>query len=218
MISNSSLPSPVSNHQNSARHLARPQQPRSRRKAGHVAIVAALAAVALTSCAAADASKSFPADQAEFVDAVNTAKDGAADANEMKVVQLRETRNDAICGILPKNLAVKGWYGIVKGLDTTMGGDSGTLEIELDDRIAVGTWNNGFSDALDGASSLITRDSPVYGKVADLNEGDLVEFSGKFIKDKKNCVGEKSITDVGGVESPTFVFAFTDVAAAESQK
>lgn len=173
-----------------------------------------VAAAAFSSCAA-DASESFPADQAKFVDAVNVAKDGADGANEMKVVQLRETRNAAICDMLPKNLSVEGWYGIVKELDTTMGGDSGTLEVELDSRIAVGTWNNGFSDALDGASSLITRDSPIYSAVADLSEGDLIEFSGKFIKDKKNCVGEKSITDVGGVKSPTFVFAFTDVAKAE---
>ncbi|MBS2940318.1 hypothetical protein KDN32_21490 [Nocardioides sp. J2M5] len=207
----------ISRHPNNSHHSslgkARPHAGMERQLAAAGTLVAA---ALLAGCSVADASESFPADQAEFVDAVNTAKDAADGANEMKVVQLRETRNDAICGMLPKSLAVEDWYGVVSDLDTTMGGDSGTLEVELDDRIALGTWNNGFSDALDGASSLISRDSPVYEQVADLSEGDLVQFSGKFMRDKKDCVGEKSMTDVGGVRSPTFVFAFTDVVPAKA--
>lgn len=182
---------------------------------GWIAGGAAVLGVLVLGAFEPDPADSFPDDQAKFVEAVQVAKDGAEGANEMRVVELRETRNNAICSMLPKGLNVRGWYGTVSDVDTTLGGDSGTLEVELDDRIAVGTWNNGFSDALDGASSLITRDSPIYNQVASLENGDLVKFSGTFVPDDQDCVGEMSLTDVGGVESPTFVFAFSDVTKPE---
>lgn len=183
--------------------------------AGLVLIVVVLILAGAYSASTSGPSESFPEDQAAFVTAAQDAQSAAQNANEMQVVGLRKERATGMCAALGHSMEVTDWYGTVADVATTMGGDSGSLEVEMADDIRVGTWNNSFSDALSGDGTLIAADSPLYRQVAALEEGDMVRFSGSFTADKERCVDEQSITDVGGVESPTFTFAFTEVAAAD---
>jgi len=145
-----------------------------------------------------------------FIDAVNKAADEADDAdNEMKVVQLRHVRAKNIREIVP-SLKVTDWNGTIDDVSTTLGGDSGVISIKLDDDIKVSTWNNGLSDISD--HTLIKEDSPLYASLADLEEGDKVEFSGKFIRDAEDGIDEQSLMDINGVTSPEFTFRFKSVA------
>ena len=98
------------------------------------------------------------------------------------------------------------WVGIVDEVETTLGGDSGVLDIEIADDINLTTWNNAVSDAGDG--TLIDPDSDVYAALSDLEEGDEVTFSGQFIGDEDNCLREQSLFDDNGMKTPAFVMKF----------
>lgn len=98
-------------------------------------------------------------------------------------------------------------------LDTTLGGDSSVITIEMADDIEVSTWNNALSDLM--SDTLIDESSDLYASMTSLSEGDDVVFSGKFVKDSYDCLLESSITDRGGMETPTFIMRFKELAAAD---
>lgn len=159
-----------------------------------------------------DVSDDAPKDEKEFVKIVQTAQETAdGNDNEMKVAQARKTRNADLCDALPGNGSVSEWIGTVTDLDTTLGGDSGVLTLEMAEDIEVGTWNNGFSDLHD--HTLIPTDSELYNDLASLEEGDEVVFSGKFVAHGDDCTRESSLTDYGGMTSPSFIFKFDSVKA-----
>jgi len=93
------------------------------------------------------------------------------------------------------------------------GGGTGTLEITVAPDITIKTFNNSFSDSYDGANTLIKPGSPIFNTAAAMKEGDQVSFSGIFLPNKESsyCLQEISMTLQGGLESPDFVFRFTDL-------
>jgi len=151
-----------------------------------------------------------PSQEDKFIDAVEAAADDVDGAdNELQVVKARHARAKAIQQVLRPSIRVKNWTGTVEDVSTTLGGDSGVVEISLTDDIKVATWNNGGSDFMD--HTLIDVDSPLYDRLADLSEGDKVSFSGKFIRDAESGIGEQSLLDENGMTTPTFTFKFASL-------
>jgi hypothetical protein len=149
--------------------------------------------------------------QDEFVAIVEKGHDVADSGNEIAVVQARKQRGKSVCALLGSALAVKDWHGTVESVETELGGDAGVLAVTLTDDIAVQTWNNGISDI--GAGTLINPNSKVYAQLAQLEEGDDVTFSGRFVRDGANCVEEQSLMDVNGMLTPDFSFRFSAIKA-----
>jgi hypothetical protein len=177
---------------------------------GGLAIVVFVSAVIGTVAGAGSgtSASAAPDEEQAFLSAVQDGQAVDTD-NEIRLVQAQKERNAAICSVLPSK-AVHNWVGTITTIDTTLGGDSGVVTVQLADDIEVGTWNNGFSDL--GSHTLIDTDSPLYTQLQDINEGDTVTFSGRFIADEDDCVQEKSLADEGSMQTPTFTMKFTDIS------
>lgn len=150
----------------------------------------------------------LPGDQRDFLTAVADGQSAAEDANELQVVEARKARGKAMCAALSADLAVTGWTGVVEDVSTTLGGDGGVLAIEIAQDVAVQTWNNGASDI--GEGTLIQPESPLWDSIIDLQEGDEVIFSGRFVPGK-DCIKESSLLDENGLRTPDFIFKFKSV-------
>lgn len=180
-----------------------------------IAVIAVVGVIAVFGLVGAVIGGSSPADdgpeaEQEFVKIVQEGQDKAEDGNEVTVVAARKQRADDICQLLPESLKITDWIGEVADVETTLGGDSGILDIEIANDINVTTWNNGFSDAGDG--TLIDPDSDVYAALGDLEEGDEVTFSGAFVDAGDDCISEQSVFDTNGMKTPAFVFKFSEVS------
>jgi len=186
-------------------------------KSGIVLGAVALALTpALTACGGGAEAETAPMTKAQknFVAAAQRGIDAAegADGNEIKVVQARKTRATEMCKVLRPNLRAVNYLGTVKEVETTLGGDGGTLEIEVTDDIKVSTWNNGLSDI--GDNTVIDPKSALYASLGELAEGDQVNFTGRFVADSEDCVKEKSLFDLNGMRHPDFLFRFAKVTKA----
>lgn len=156
-----------------------------------------------------DPSDQGPTVQQEFVSIVKMGQD-AADDNEIAVVKARKERASALCAALPDSLKATDWVGVVDDVETTLGGDSGVLDIKLANGINVTTWNNAASDL--GDDTLISPDSALYDQLDDLDRGDAITFSGQFIDGGEDCIREQSLFDVNGMRTPAFVMKFSDLS------
>ena len=150
-----------------------------------------------------------PADQVAFLKAVAQGQDRARDATEVQVVEARKQRATEMCQALDKGLTVDNWVGTVAKIETTLGGDSGVLEVLIADDVSMQTTNNALSNL--GSDSLIRVDSQVWKALVELEEGDRVFFSGRFDPSKSDCIHESSLMDVNGMKTPDFVFAFSSI-------
>lgn len=150
----------------------------------------------------------MPAVQEDFISIVEKGQD-SADENEVAVVQARKVRNTALCELLPTTLEVVDWVGEVDQVSTTLGGDSGVLDIVIAEDINVTTWNNAASDL--GDNTLVDPDSDIYSLLGDLDEGDEVTFSGQLVDGGDDCIHEQSLFDDNGMRTPAFVMRFTEV-------
>lgn len=155
-----------------------------------------------------DPADNGPADQRDFVAAVEKGRDGYKDTeNEIKQRQLQTERDEAVCAAVPER-SVSDWVGTIAEVDTS-GSGRGILEVEIAEDTRLATWGNSFSDYSD--DTLIDKDSPIYSALAELEVGDTVVFSGTFFDDDDTCLSEQSVTLNGQMSSPTFVFRFTEL-------
>ncbi len=106
---------------------------------------------------------------------------------------------------------VSNWVGKIKNLDTN-GEGKAVLELRIGKDTKISTWNNAFSDTFD--NTLIPMDTAMYTTLVDMEKGDAVRFSGTFIDDTETCLAEHSLTLSGQMNTPNFVFRFSDVAPA----
>jgi hypothetical protein len=162
-------------------------------------VAGVLFAILLSSHAGAE-TKPF---QQGFIDVV---KDYAAQyeqaPNELKKSALVKKRLEAISKLPGKSNKVDGWYGTVEKMGTTGDGDAYLIIHPMTDDMTLGTWNNSFSDT--GSKTLIKSGSPLYDAIAELEEDDLVVFSGAIGK-------PKNMTENGTMTDPDFLFKFTKV-------
>lgn len=99
----------------------------------------------------------------------------------------------------PRKIA--GWIGILEAMGTN-GDGKAFVTIRLSKRLTVSTWNNALSDS--GDRTLIPQSSPVFKKLAQMKEGNVVKFSGSLKR-------SKNLTEEGRMVSPDFLFAFSDI-------
>ena len=149
-----------------------------------------------------------PDSERAFVGTVHDGQD--VGSNGVAIHQAHVARTQAIWAQLPTSLGVTGWVGTVDEVGTTLGGDSGTLEVTLADGVSVATWNNGLSDGDD--NTLIDPKSALYDDLAGLSNGDSVTFSGSFLPDDENCIDEQSVFEENSMKHPSFTFRFDSIA------
>lgn len=160
--------------------------------------------------AAAPAHGDQPEDEVQFLDIVTTAQTAARDSeNDMQLASAKAARDTGMCSLL-SGFTVSDWTGKLIELDAN-GDGKGILAVELAEDVEISTWNNFLSDAGDG--TLIEPDSPVFAAAAALSEGQLVTFSGEFVRGSDpDCLRDSRMTLRGGVEDPRFIFRFSEVA------
>jgi len=173
-----------------------------------VAVVGTLALAGVVGAlAGGDTGADGPKDERAFISIVKDGQDAAG--NEVAVHKASEKRAEDLCGALPADLKVTDWVGTIDDVDTTSGGDSGVLNVNIAEGVNVTTWNNGLSDI--GDHTLIDPDSEVYDALAELDEGATITFSGEFVDDDEDCVSEQSLFETNGMKHPAFVFRFSAV-------
>jgi hypothetical protein len=128
-------------------------------------------------------------------------------ATDLRKGNARIERDEAICSIIG-NGKVSNWSGVVEDIGATSEA-LGYIKVAIGDNITLETWNNEFSDVFD--DTLIPRKSPMYKILLDLREGQIVTFSGSFIRGDGVCLDTKNLTRYFAVNRPEFVFKFTSL-------
>jgi len=158
---------------------------------------------------------SMPEDQAAFCGLIDEAAQMYRSAsNDLKKSAVRGQRKGALAEVLGRG-RVTGWVGHVSQL-TTNGDGKAVLTVDLPCDAAVSTWNNALSDVMD--ETLIPQSSELFSVLADLDEGgwgkkgSAVRFTGQFVGGRgPDGYGEMSLTELGAMTDPSFVFRFAAV-------
>lgn len=154
--------------------------------------------------------EALPSDESEFISTVGSFQTRYGEAvNEFQKSAVRRSRAQAFASMLPSRL-VENWVGRISSMETNSDGN-GVLSVDLPggSRIKVGTWNNALSDIED--DTLIPHGSPLYNQIANLADGDVVFFSGRFAPSGLDYVKESSVTEAGSMAEPEFIFTFVSV-------
>lgn len=152
----------------------------------------------------------YPASQAGFVEAVVTHRETFRQArNEVVESASRDGRAVSLSKVVPERQVV-GWVGTVAALETNTEG-KGILSVEVADDVFITTWNNALSDM--GSGTLIDKSSAVYRTMMDLQHGDRVSFSGKFMPSRLDHLEETSLTIHGSMTEPEYLFRFASLQA-----
>jgi hypothetical protein len=155
---------------------------------------------------------SLPDAEKRLILAVETARAAyASGANEMAQGAARPARAKSICAAI-KSPQISGWIGQVETLSSNSDG-LGVLAIRIADGLLIKTWNNSISDTT--AKTLINPESSVFKKAVALKKGQIIRFSGQFIRDDTDCFREGSLSLKGSLTQPEFIFRFSDLVAIQ---
>jgi hypothetical protein len=155
-----------------------------------------------------DEARTMPDDQRRFVEVVSGfIKEFHKSKNELQESVLREDRKRALIKVMP-SLYVNGWFGRISTLETT-GDGSAILSVSISPSISIQTWNNSISDVID--NTLISKNSDLYSKLINCEEGNEILFDGGFFSSEEDYVQETSITIRGSMLSPEFLFRFSSI-------
>ena len=159
----------------------------------------------------ANAKKSKPYNQEQFIKIINKAKikfnTAETDAVKGKVLY---DRTQEICGLIT-SVSIKDWKGKVSKVETNQDG-WGVLEIELDTDLKLSTRDDVFGDY--GSNTLINPGSNLFKSYMYFKEGDTITFSGSFFKEgreKGTCLNIMTTRLKTRVLKPTYEFKFTQV-------
>lgn len=151
-----------------------------------------------------------PQSQIEFIDAVTKyAKAFRSMKNELQRSALRDKRKQHLSQIL-SSPSVHSWVGKINQLETNTEGKA-ILSVEISPDIDIKTSNNAISDTLWTSTTLIEKDTPVFNSLFNLSAGTTVEFSGNFYRSEEDFIRELSMTIVGSMRNPEFLFKFSSV-------
>ena len=151
----------------------------------------------------------MPADQ-DAVIALIHEYEALYDAAEtdLQKANVRVRRRQALCELIPGRV-VTNWVGEVDTIGGNSDGDA-HLDLEVEDGINIGTWNNRFSDLFD--DTLVLATNPLYETLLALTEGQRVTFSGEFMSTSDECLRTANVTEVFDMTRPNFKFKFSAVA------
>jgi hypothetical protein len=130
-------------------------------------------------------------------------------ANDLQRGNVRVERDEAICDAIGST-KVRSWSGVIERLGANSDG-LGYVTIAIGKNVTVETWNNSFSDLND--NTLIERNTTLYESILNLAEGQVVTFSGEFVKSDLSCLDTKNLTEFFTVERPEFLFRFSEIRA-----
>lgn len=160
----------------------------------------------------ADLSTPVPDDEAAFISRVDTGRTDIAEAsNGLRRAKALRDRDRALRRIIGSDLKVSGWGGTITDVGAN-GEGKAYVEVEIAPDVRVTTWNNAFSDF--GDDTLIPESSTTYDTLLDLEEGDLVVFSGRFFAGSDTALSGQNLTDTFYGIDPKFVFRFSSINAA----
>ncbi|MCB8877613.1 hypothetical protein [Acidisoma silvae] len=142
---------------------------------------------------------------AQYADAYDQASSDFAKGAEVA------RRSAAICKLLT-SLEVTDWPATIETLSSNHDG-LGVLEVRIGPHTKLDTYNNALSDM--GSDTLIKPSEPFFDGLASMHESRPVIVSGRFLPDQNSCITESSLTQAGSMDSPDFIFKFTDVRAAQ---
>lgn len=156
----------------------------------------------VTEVAAKPAAPTMPQDQIAFLQTIMKYKEAYKDAgNDLKKSSVRRQRDEEVNGMLPGN-AINNWTGTLSDLGTNSDGNA-YISIEVKGYpVSFKTWNNALSDI--GSDTLIPNGSDLYNRVAAMDEGQPVRFSGRLLN-------ESSITETGSMLEPEYIVRFVDI-------
>ena len=156
----------------------------------------------------------IPPGQSNLISTVNDFVSPYRNApNELKKSALRTQRGNSLGEALGNSRQATDWVGTIKSMSTNNEGKA-ILEIALLQNggtpIMVKTWNNALSDIMD--NTLIPQESSLFTAISELSKNDLVYFSGNFlVSDKSDFIKEGSLTELGSMTEPEFLFRFKSV-------
>lgn len=122
-------------------------------------------------------------------------------ANELKKSAVLKER-DRQLGVIVSEHGVRDWFGQISDFGTTGEGNAYVVIEWPDAPYRFQTWNNELSDI--SANSLIKHGSQMYELLADLEEGDWVAFSGRFID-------EGSVFESSKINDADFILRFSSI-------
>jgi len=131
--------------------------------------------------------------------------------HDMATGAARPARAKEVCSIM-KSAVVESWIGTIDTLSSN-GDGLGVMAVKIGDDVVLKTWNNSVSDASD--HTMIDPDSDVFRKASSLKAGQQVAVSGTFIPSKTDCFREGSITLAGSLQSPEYIFRFSDISGID---
>ncbi len=116
--------------------------------------------------------------------------------NEAKASLIFNDANGWSTEFANKHIQIFNWNGVLSSVTTPKGGDHANVKI-----------NSGMVTYKDAIS--IT--SPLYGKIAEIEIGRTVYFSGHFTWDRKGMIAEDSLTEGGRMKNPEFKINIADI-------
>jgi hypothetical protein len=154
----------------------------------------------------------YPDDQSQFITIIEDTKNEYESAeNELKKSVIRTKRKKLLKQHFSNGKNVSNWLGNLSDMQTNSDGDA-----YISIKITIGstdmylqTWNNSFSDIFD--NTLIKQNSELFNKISNLQEGELVRFSGRFLNGDADYINEQSLTENGSMTQPEFTFRFKSV-------
>jgi len=152
-----------------------------------------------------------PASQQKLFDIISEYEEKAKDKNKIAMERLKDERAAKICSDIPPK--VKDWVGRVDNIDyaslqSYVNGEykfkDSPNDFELKISMKLGGVRTAFSDVNDQTSSkptLISKDlnPAVFNELVNLNNRDIVQFSGELVKDiqyKNNNCYKTNLNDI----------------------
>lgn len=147
-----------------------------------------------------------PPDEREVVELIQDARREYDAANhDLQRDAALATRDERICALLGDG-RVENWTGQVYEIDSD-GQGKGILGINIEPNTQVTTRNGAFSSA-----DTLIPPGPLLDRVTELESGQVVTFSGRFIPDEDGpCFTNPRLTQRQRIDRPLMVFRFSDV-------
>ena len=159
---------------------------------------------------AVDPYASYPAPEVAFIDTIIAARENQnSDATELQRSAAQTERDASLCAV-SNNGTLEGWVGEVVEIGANNDGLA-HVKIEIADGIVLQTWNNAFSDVMDG--TLIPPGTPAFDNLLAMEEGTKVNFSGQTVGSDTACIKGANITDTFYMIDPNFIVRIADIRA-----
>lgn len=174
-----------------------------------------------------------PKDQVQFLDILNDMKHKYMSAsNEMKKSEISTERENKITQFFEQrgSYSVQNWVGKIKRIDSSAYDNTGVVEIEIDNGVTVKTLS--FMDApvrqaimaavvpgLGVVDTSLAQNSAIFSEVADMAEGDVVEFSGTFLSGTvRHILEQGGIIQNDPIKTSAFGFMFESIHRYNGQE